>query len=233
MMWRLIRNGNLVRFTDQSPPGSIIIESDSAPEVAMTIADDTDHRVLVLDIPESDRLGDSDSRTLTEVIARHPLPVVGAMPLRCTGQALALALRADVRIAAVPLEVRIPPIAETLRYGLVASLAQVVGPGIAGYWAFARPPISGQAALTWGLVHELVSFDGLERRVAEVAESIAQNSPLALRYAKEAVHRGRSLPLPAALELEADLYSLLQQSSDRAEGITAYLEGRDPEFTGE
>ncbi len=127
----------------------------------------------------------------------------------------------------------IPPIPRALEDGLVAPLSRVVGPGIAGYWILAAPSIDADEGLRWGLFHEIVASKRLEERAVEVARGVARSAPLALRYAKEAIVRGRDLALDAALDLEADLYSLLQQSADRSEGIAAYLEHRDPEFRGE
>jgi enoyl-CoA hydratase/carnithine racemase len=61
---------------------------------------------------------------------------------------------------------------------------------------------------------------------------MASSAPLALRYVKEAVHKGLDLTLEQGLRLEADLYTILQTTEDRAEGITSFLEKRQPEFKG-
>ena len=117
--------------------------------------------------------------------------------------------------------------------GLVASLTRIVGNSIAGYWLLAKPRIDPDQAQRWGFFHETVTAEALHWRVAEIASDVARGAPLGLRLAKESIKRGRDLPMQAALELEADLYSLLQLSLDRATGVAAFLEHRDPLFTGD
>lgn len=61
---------------------------------------------------------------------------------------------------------------------------------------------------------------------------IAARGPLAVRYAKEAVLRGMEMPLEQALRFETDLTVILQTTEDRAEGVRAFLEKREPHFKG-
>jgi enoyl-CoA hydratase/carnithine racemase len=61
---------------------------------------------------------------------------------------------------------------------------------------------------------------------------MAARGPLALRYAKEAVRRGLEQPLDQALRYETDLTVILQTTEDRAEGVRAFMEKREPEFRG-
>ncbi len=68
--------------------------------------------------------------------------------------------------------------------------------------------------------------------VTEMAQTMAAKASLALKYAKEAIHKGLDLTLEQGLHLEADLYSLLQTTEDRTEGIRAFLEKRPPQFKG-
>ena len=56
--------------------------------------------------------------------------------------------------------------------------------------------------------------------------------PLATRFAKESIARGSELPLAEALRLELELTVLLQTTADRAEGVAAFVEGREPRFVG-
>ena len=65
-----------------------------------------------------------------------------------------------------------------------------------------------------------------------VAEAILSRAPLAARLVKDAVLKGYDMTLEQGIRLEEDLYALLQTTSDRAEGVRAFLEKRKPLFRG-
>ena len=112
-------------------------------------------------------------------------------------------------------------------------LPRLVGKGKALELVLAGDTIDAQEAHRIGLVNRVVPENVLEKTVMELAKDIASKSPIALRYAKEAMNAGLDLTLEQGLRLEADLYMLLHTTSDRTEGIRAFQEKRKPRFTGE
>ena len=90
--------------------------------------------------------------------------------------------------------------------------------------------IDAATALDWGLVNA-VSDDPFAAAMA-IAEQIASRGPIAARYAKDALRHGLEMPLAQALHYETELTILLQDTSDRAEGVDAFVSKRTPQFTG-
>ena len=72
----------------------------------------------------------------------------------------------------------------------------------------------------------------LEARTMELANRIAEKSPVALRMAKEAVKTAARANLDEGLRREIDLFALTFSSQDKDEGVRAFLEKRKPDFKG-
>ena len=66
----------------------------------------------------------------------------------------------------------------------------------------------------------------------EIANRIAEKSPIALRLAKEAIKVASRSNLDEGLRREVDLFALSFSSEDKEEGVSAFLEKRKPEFKG-
>ena len=165
-------------------------------------------------------------------MAGLPIPVVAALSGRCSSAGLELALGADVRVAAPDAVLSLPEIGQGRlpRWGGIQRLVRAAGAGLATPMVLLSAEVTGTAAHTAGLVHELAPDPAA--RATELAGELAARGPLALEYAKEAVQRGAELPLQHALRLEADFNHLLQASADRAEGLAAFFEKRPPRFEG-
>ena len=159
-------------------------------------------------------------------------PVVAALDGAVRGGGLELSLCADLRVAGgsatfalAGLSVGALPIA-----GGLQRLVRTVGRARALELALRGEPVDVETALQWGLVGAVAADPIAEARA--LAERVAAQGPLAIRFAKEAVRRGVELPLDQALRYETDLTVLLQTSEDRAEGVRAFLEKRPPQFHG-
>jgi enoyl-CoA hydratase/carnithine racemase len=106
----------------------------------------------------------------------------------------------------------------------------LVGKGKALELILTGETIDAQEAFRIGLVSKVVPSDELMVAAMDMAREMASKGPIALRYAKEAIHKGMDLTLEQGLRLEADLYLLIHTTKDRAEGIQAFREKRTPKF---
>jgi enoyl-CoA hydratase/carnithine racemase len=166
--------------------------------------------------------------------AESARPVIAAINGDALGGGLALALAADIRIAAETARFALPEadIGVLPMAGATQRLLRLTGRGKALEMVLTGEPIDAAEALRVGLASEVTPRPKLEARAQVLAERLAERGPLALQYAKEAISRGIDMPLEQALRYETDLTVILQTTEDRAEGVRAFLEKRKPEFKG-
>jgi enoyl-CoA hydratase/carnithine racemase len=161
-------------------------------------------------------------------------PVVAAIHGYCLGGGLELAMACDIRIAAEDAQLGQPEI----KLGLIPGgggtqrLPRLVGHGRALYLNLTGDPISGSQAYDWGLVEKAVPREGLMEAALEVARTLSERSPFAMGVIKELAAETRDLPLSDGLRREAQGFIRCIGSADGAEGVVAFLEKRQPEFTG-
>lgn len=161
-------------------------------------------------------------------------PVICALNGDATSAGLELALACDVRIAAAGAVFSLPETGQGQipMAGGTQRLARLVGRGEALRMILLGEPIDATEAFRIGLASAVHPPEKLAAEADALALRMASRGPIALRYAKEAVRRGLDQPLDQALRLETDLTVILQTTEDRAEGVHAFLEKRDPEFKG-
>src|SRR5215208_858686 len=161
-------------------------------------------------------------------------PVVAAIHGYCLGGGLELAMACDIRIAAEDARLGQPEI----KLGLIPGgggtqrLPRIVGHGRALYLNLTGDPISGSQAYDWGLVEKVVPREGLLDAAVELARTLSQRSPFAMGVIKELAAGTRDLPLSEGMRQEAQAFIRCIGSEDGAEGVVAFLEKRQPEFTG-
>jgi enoyl-CoA hydratase len=92
--------------------------------------------------------------------------------------------------------------------------------------------IDAAEALRIGLADEVFPADQLMAKVAELAKKIAATGPLAVAEVKQLINVGQSVPLEAALALEAKSFGILFATADQREGMNAFLDKRTARFEG-
>jgi len=93
-------------------------------------------------------------------------------------------------------------------------------------------PISAWKARDFGLVNEVVPHDRLYDEAFQLARVIAEKSPLAVAACLNSVTRGINVPIDEGLAIEASHFARMVPTNDIEEGISAWLDGRRPQFTG-
>jgi enoyl-CoA hydratase len=174
------------------------------------------------------------SGNLSEPIASLNCPSIAIIDGDAIGEGLELALACDLLIASNNSRFGLPQITQGLMpmNGGTQRLSRIVGKGKALEMILTGEIIDSSTALEIGLVTKLVPQDQLTSEGETTAKNLAAKAPFALRYCKEAINHGLDMTLEQGLGLEADLYFLLQTTSDRAEGIQSFMQKRPPKYKG-
>ena len=117
-------------------------------------------------------------------------------------------------------------------FGGTQRLPRRVGVAKAKELVFTGAIISADEALRIGLVDAVVAPEALMDKVRATVAAIAANGPLAVAEAKRLIHVGQSMSLDTALMLEQRTFGALFCTEDRAEGMNAFVEKREPAFKG-
>jgi E-phenylitaconyl-CoA hydratase len=160
-------------------------------------------------------------------------PIVAAVNGYCLGEGLTFVMACDLRIASERASFAFPEVTLALPTIVGAIRApRLVGLGNALELLLTGDRIDAQRALQMGLVHRVVPHDRVKAEAEGLAERLCRNGPVALRCTKEAAIRGLDLPFAEAVRMGEALRRLALQSEDVAEGMQAFLEKREPRFTG-
>lgn len=174
---------------------------------------------------------------MVQAVADLTIPTVAAVQGACLGTGLGLALACDVVIAADNAKFGSPfgKIGAVLDSGAHLAFVDRLGPAVTMDLIYSGRFLSGAEAAAAGLVSRAVPADELQSTARELARAVAQGPGKAFAESKAIVRRiGESSPSVAeVLELEAGAQSRASRTKDYVEGFTAFLERRQPTFTGE
>jgi len=162
-------------------------------------------------------------------------PVIGAINGVAAGAGCSVALACDLRIAADSASF----IEVFSKVGLIPDsgstwlLPRLIGYTRAYEMAVMAEPVSAEKALQWGLVNDVVPAAQLPEITLAWARRLAKGPTAAFGLTKRAMIRASSMTLAEALEYEAMLQEVAGRTADNREGVTAFLEKRQPQFRGE
>lgn len=172
-----------------------------------------------------------------QAIRHLPFPVIAAIHGPATGGGLALALAADIRLAAPTVKFSAAFVKVGLSMGELGTsynLTRLIGPARAAEIGYTARIVLAEEAERIGLVNRIVPTESLLDEAVAMARLIARNSPGGVRMSKRAIQRNQEITsYAAALELENRGQALMSRTADMPEALAAFQEKREPRFTGE
>jgi enoyl-CoA hydratase len=171
---------------------------------------------------------------VTNLLETMPKPTIAALNGVALGGGCEFALACDIRYAASNAKLGQPEVNLGIipGWGGTQRLARVAGIGFAKELILTGRMIDAEEALRRGLVEAVFELGELMERTLEVGGQLAAKSPIALAAAKAAVNRALQGEHPENLEREADEFGALFRTEDAKEGLAAFVDKREPRFSG-
>ncbi|NGP06256.1 crotonase/enoyl-CoA hydratase family protein [Rhodococcus sp. 14C212] len=171
---------------------------------------------------------------LPKAIYHCEVPIIAAVNGPAVGAGCDLAMMCDMRIASSTAF-----FAESfVKLGIIPGdggawlLPRAIGAARAAEMAFTGDRVDAATALDWGMVSRVVEPDQLLAAANELAARVAGNPPHALRMTKKLMREGQRQDLDSILELSAAFQALSHHTADHGEALSAFLERRTGNFTG-
>lgn len=159
-------------------------------------------------------------------------PVIAAVNGFALGGGCELALSCDIRIASEKAKFGQPEVSLGITPGFAGTqrLPRIIGRAKAKELIFTGKMIDAFEAEKLSLVNKVVAPEVLMEEAVDMANQIAKNAQLAVRYAKAAINRGCDIDFESANEIEKTYFGLCFATDDQSEGMEAFLERRKAEF---
>jgi len=249
------KKNHLARITLNRPDRLNAINSVMGREIneaLVNVAEDEEIRVLI--ITGSPRIREKEGRQeikhcfsagwdlaetalvepFVETLAAHKKPVIAMINGLALGGGCELALACDFIFAADSSEMGLPEINRGLLpgWGGTQRLPRRIGISLAKKMILSGETVSGEEAGRIGLADVVVSREDLDFTVTDFALTLVGKPPLGLKRVKEVINRGMDYDLQTGLKLEQEALGFLLQTEDFREGISAFLEKREPHWKG-
>ena len=161
-------------------------------------------------------------------------PIIAAINGFCLAGGMELALTCDIRICSPDARFGLPEVRGAIIPGAGGTqrMPRAIPQAWANYLILTAEQIDAETAMRIGLVSHVVPKEELMDRAWQIANTICERGPLAVRAAKESINRGLDMPLDNGLAFEDLLLGKLMATQDAKEGPRAFAEKRKPDYKG-
>jgi len=168
-------------------------------------------------------------------IEKLSMPVIAAVNGHALGGGCELALSCDIRIASENAQFGQPEVGLGIipGFGGTQRLNKIIGEGLAKEYIYTGKFINSKKAKEINLVNHVVKLEELDNKAEEIANQIMNNSPIAVKMAKEAINFKHDSNQSSGLDYEAKLFGLCFSTYDQQEGMQAFIKREKPHFKGE
>ena len=176
-----------------------------------------------------------ESRRVFDKLEGLPQPTIAAIRGYALGGGFEIALCCDVLVCATSARLGLPEglLGLSPGGGGTQRLTRAVGKYMASDITLAARRITGERAFQLGLAAEVVDDAALDEATIGRARAVLKVAPRAAAEMKRLIRQGPDAALPTALAFEQEVLARLYGSADGQEGIAAFLDRREPRFSGE
>jgi enoyl-CoA hydratase/carnithine racemase len=223
--------------------GGALLQAAASPEAWVVVLAAAGEKAFCVgaDLKERNRLDDAGwmrnrvlMRSMFDAVRAAPQPTIASVFGFALGGGFELALCCDLIVAAEDAVFGLPEVTVGIVPGGGATqvLPRKLGVSRAKQLVFTGKRLTAVEAMDLGLVERVVSRELLEQTTLELAGMICRSSPVAVREAKQAIDRALGVPMEVGIELEDLAWRRAVASEDRREGIAAFNDKRQPDWTG-
>lgn len=173
-------------------------------------------------------------KSVLDKIEKMSKPVIAAVNGYAFGGGCELALACDIRIASEnarfgqqEINVGIMP-----GWGATQRLPKLISIGRAKELCLTGDVIDAREAERIGLVNKVVKYEELYQEALKLARKLASKPPIAVEFIKKAINSAMGAPQEVGMAYETKLCCMLWTTEDQKEGMSAFIEKREPKFKG-
>jgi len=186
-----------------------------------------------LDVAQGQAFGTKGAGVFRK-IETLPIPVIAAVNGFALGGGCELAMACDIRICSSNARFGQPEVGLGIIPGFSGTvrMSRLVGMGIAKELIFSGRTMKADEALRIGLVNAVYEPAELMDKAREMADRIAANAPIAVRYAKQCINNEYDMPADEAIAYESKMFGQCFATEDQKNGMQAFINKGKCEFQG-